>query len=176
MKINDAKEIIYKFFNEQAAVFCPEVSVFWRGTRQEMPKYPFIMLADSGITRINKRFECFQKDGREYSRKEMRLTITFGVYTLNDEGNLADSDKLVLKITEFIQDLFTKTQSTFDTLCVKGITVNELLASDIRDLNITSEAGHEFHKEIDIVFEYEDLTEFIPEYGQYLDADIKVEG
>ena len=106
------------------------------------------------------------------TRKEMRLLVTFGVYTLNSDGSLVEADNLATELVEYIQDLFTETQSTFDTLSAQGITVNELVSSDIRDLSQFSQTNQEFRKEIDIAFEYDDIQTYTPELGQDLDMEI----
>ena len=132
------------------------------------------MLTDTNILRIYKRFEIFHKNGKDLTRKEMRLMVTFGVYTLFNDENLGEADELAMELIEFIQDLFTNTQSTFDILAAKGITINERMASDIRDLSTFSQTNQEFRKEIDIVFEFEDIQEFTPEPGKELDIQIEI--
>lgn len=166
MKINNAKEVIYDFFNEEIKVKYPQVSVFWRGTRQNTPEYPYIML-NADVKVINKRFDV---------RKEVRLTVTFGAYASPNSENLEDSDNITTELVEYIQNLFGITQKTFDALYKKEITVNELLASDIRDLSSFSQTNQEFRKEIDIVFEFEDVIESSEaESALGLDIDIKVD-
>ena len=180
MNTIEAKKIIYKFFKDEINTAYPSVfkegSIFWARTKQEMPAKPYIMLTDSVNTKICKRVENFVQSGKKYTRKEVRLTVTFGVYTLNNEENLSDADNFATELIEYVQNLFTVTQKTFDTLYEKEITVNELLASDIRDLSSFSQTNQEFRKEIDIVFEFDDVTESPeaePALG--LDIDIKVD-
>ena len=98
--------------------------------------------------------------------------MTFGVYTPNSDGSLDEANNLATELVEYIQDLFTETQSTFDTLSAQGITVNELECSDIRDLSQFSQTNQEFRKEIDIAFEYDDIQTYTPELCQDLDMEI----
>ena len=132
------------------------------------------MLTDANISKIYRRFETFVQNGKQYVRKEMRLLVTFGVYTLKNSNNLSDADALCSEIIEYIQDLFTETQTTFDILSSQGITVNELESSEIRDLSQFSHTNQEFRKEIDIAFEYDDITTYTPELAEGLKVDISV--
>lgn len=174
MKINEAKQIIYTFFKTRIEQAYPEIQVpvFWRYIKQSEPQKPYIMLSETSVSKLYKRFETFHKNGQDFVRKEMRLLVTFGVYTLNSDGSLVEADNLATELVEYIQDLFTETQSTFDTLSAQGITVNELVSSDIRDLSQFSQTNQEFRKEIDIAFEYDDIQTYTPELGQDLDMEI----
>lgn len=183
MKITEAKKVIYNFFKQNIAKDYPQyfrdennalANVFWSRVKQEEPDKPYIMLAEKAVSRIYKRFEIFEKDGLQYTRKEMRLVVTFGVYTAGSSGSLAGADELATDLSEYIQNLFTQTQSTFDTLGAQGITVNELESSDIRDLSQFSQTNQEFRKEIDIAFEYDDITGYTPEPAEGLEVDISV--
>lgn len=146
MKINETKQIIYTFFKTklEEAYSDIELPVFWRYIEQSEPQKPYIMLSEASVAKLYKRFETFQNDGQGYVRKEMRLLVTFGVYTPNSDGSLDEANNLATELVEYIQDLFTETQSTFDTLSAQGITVNELECSDIRDLSQFSQTNQEF--------------------------------
>lgn len=181
MKISEAKKIIYNFFKEKVCAAYPEEfplyngacsKIFWDRVKQARPKKPYIMLSDRDVEKIYNRFESFEKDGRHFVRKEMRLPVTFGVYTVANRGNLVEPDNLAAELAEFIQDLLTETQSTFDTLYNFGITVNELEVANIRDLSGFAQTNQEFRKEIDIVFEFDNLEEVKPEFGKALDVEI----
>lgn len=181
MKISHAKKIIYNFFKNKISMDYPQyfkltnnstAKIFWDRVKQKKPSKPYIMLTDTDISKIYKRFETFVKNGRQYVRKEMRLLVTFGVYTLKNSDNLSDADTLSTELIEYIQDLFTETQTTFDLLQAQGITINELESSEIRDLSQFLQTNQEFRKEIDIAFEYEDITEYTPEPAKGLEVDI----
>lgn len=181
MKIEEAKKIIYIFFKNRVSADHPQYfgltdnasdKIFWSKVKQSMPQKPYIMLSEASVSKLYKRFETFHENGQDFVRKEMRLLVTFGVYTLNSDGNLVEADNLATELVEYIQDLFTETQNTFDTLSAQGITVNELVSSDIRDLSQFSQTNQEFRKEIDIAFEYEDIQTYTPELGQDLDMEI----
>ena len=174
MKINETKQIIYTFFKTKLEEAYPDIElpVFWRYIEQSEPQKPYIMLSEASVAKLYKRFETFQNYGQGYVRKEMRLLVTFGVYTPNSDGSLDEANNLATELVEYIQDLFTETQSTFDTLSAQRITVNELECSDIRDLSQFSQTNQEFRKEIDIAFEYDDIQTYTPELGQDLDMEI----
>lgn len=183
MKISQAKKIIYNFFKNKISTDYPQyfkltnnstAKIFWDRVKQKKPSKPYIMLTDTDISKIYKRFETFVKNGKQYVRKEMRLFVTFGVYTLKNSDNLSDADTLSTELIEYIQDLFTETQTTFDLLQAQGITINELESSEIRDLSQFSQTNQEFRKEIDIAFEYEDITEYTPEPAKGLEIGISV--
>lgn len=183
MKITEAKKVIYNFFKNSISKDYPQyfkltnnatTKLFWDRVKQKKPAKPYIMLSDANISKIYRRFETFTKDGKQYVRKEMRLLVTFGVYTLKNNDNLADADTLCTELIEYIQNLFTETQSTFDALAAQGITINELESSEIRDLSQFSQTNQEFRKEIDIAFEYDDITTYTPELAKGLNIDISV--
>ena len=183
MKISQAKKIIYNFFKSSISKAFPQYfnltnnacsKLFWDRIKQQKPAKPYVMLTDANISKIYRRFETFVQNGKQYVRKEMRLLVTFGVYTLKNSNNLSDADALCSEIIEYIQDLFTETQTTFDILSSQGITVNELESSEIRDLSQFSHTNQEFRKEIDIAFEYDDITTYTPELAEGLKVDISV--
>ena len=183
MQISQAKKIIYNFFKSSISKAFPQYfkltnnacsKLFWDRIKQQKPAKPYVMLTDANISKIYRRFETFVQNGKQYVRKEMRLLVTFGVYTLKNSNNLSDADALCSEIIEYIQDLFTETQTTFDILSSQGITVNELESSEIRDLSQFSHTNQEFRKEIDIAFEYDDITTYTPELAEGLKVDISV--
>lgn len=183
MKINEAKKLIYNFFKLQVNKAYPDLfpltdnatnKIFWDRVKNVKPPKPYIVLNDTSINKLYKRYEHFVLDGKEYIRKEYRIIVTFGVYTLINNDNLAEADTLAIELIEFIQNLFTETQETFETLYNSGLTINELESSDIRDLSSFSSTNQEFRKEIDIAFEFDDIQEFVPDLGKSLDISIKV--
>ena len=46
------------------------------------------------------------------------------------------------------------------------------MISGVRDMSTYAKTDQEFVREIDIVFEFEELKEFVPERGQDLSVDI----
>lgn len=183
MKITEAKKVVYNFFKNNISKDYPQYfkltnnatsKIFWDRVKQSKPAKPYIMMSDADVSKIYRRFEIFEQDGKQYVRKEMRLLVTFGVYTLKNNSNLAEADNLCTELIEYIQNLFTETQSTFDTLSAQGITINELEGSEIRDLSQFSQTNQEFRKEIDIAFEYDDITAYTPELAEGLEVDISV--
>ena len=185
MKINEAKPIIYNFFKNKISDAYSDLfpldsnnatgKIFWDRVKQTRPQKPYIMLSDLAPQKIYKRYEEFEKNGNVYVRKEMRMPVTFGVYTIATNGNLAASDNQATDLIEYIQDLFTETNETFISLSNQGITINELESSEIRDLSAYSQTNQEFRKEIDIVFEFQDVAEKETELGQALNVQISVD-
>jgi len=185
MKINDVKPIIYNFFKTQLNTEYPLVfpldknnacaNIFWDRVKQTRPQRPYIMLTDNEPQKIYRRFERFFKDGKYYTRKEMRLHVTFGVYTTATDGNLVAADNQANELIEFIQNLFTEKENTFFALHNQGIVINELESSNIRDLSGFTQTNQEFRKEIDIAFEFEDITVESGELAKGLKINIQVD-
>lgn len=185
MKINDVKPIIYNFFKTQLNAEYPLIfpldknnactNIFWDRVKQIRPQRPYVMLTDNEPQKIYRRFERFFKDGKYYTRKEMRLHVTFGVYTTATDGNLVAADNQAIELIEFIQNLFTEKESTFFALHNQGIVINELESSNIRDLSGFTQTNQEFRKEIDIAFEFEDITAESGEPAKGLKINIQVD-
>lgn len=185
MKINEVKPIIYNFFKSEMNAKYPELfpvdtnnacgKIFWDRVKHTRPDKPYIMLTDQPPQRIYNRFEKFRQDNKYKVRKEMRLHVTFTVYTIATSGNLAASDNQANELIEYIQDLFLEKESTFNSLRNQGITINELESSNIRDLSAYEQTNQEFRKEIDIAFEYLDITDETGELGKALNVHIKVD-
>ena len=185
MKINEAKNIIYNFFKTEICAKYPEYfplesnnacgKVFWDRVKQTRPQLPFVMLTDLEPQKIYRRFERYFQDGKYKVRKEMRMHVTFGVYTIAVNGNLVTADRQATDIIEFIQDLFTENENTFIALQNQGITINEIESSNIRDLSAFQQTNQEFRKEVDIAFEFVDITEETGELGKALNVHIQVD-
>lgn len=185
MKINEVKPIIYNFFKNTLNTAYPLIfpldnnnacgNIFWDRVKQVRPKRPYAMLTDLNPQKIYRRFEQYYKDGKYYVRKEMRMHVTFGVYTTATENNLVAGDNQATELIEFIQDVFTENENTFNTLYNQGITINELESSGIRDLSGFTQTNQEFRKEIDIAFEFEDITVETAEPAEALNINIQVD-
>ena len=185
MKINEVKKKIYNFFKAEINAKYPEIfvldtnnacnNVFWDRVKQTRPQLPFIMLTDGEPQKIYRRYEWYYENYKYKVRKEMRLPVTFGVYTVATSGNLVAADNQATEIIEFIQDLFTEKESTFIALHNQGITINELESSNIRDLSAYQQTNQEFRKEVDIAFEYVDIETEQAEPGKALNVHIQVD-
>lgn len=185
MKINDVKPIIYNFVKNEMNAAYPQVfvldknnacsNIFWDRIKQTRPQRPYLMLTDLAPQKIYNRFERFLKDGKYYVRKEMRMLVTFGIYTTATENNLVAGDNQATELIEFIQNLFTEKESTFIALHNQGITINELESSNIRDLSGFTQTNQEFRKEIDIAFEFEDITQEAGELAKGINAHIQID-
>ncbi len=184
MKIQTARTAIYNFFKEEITTAYPRYfkldenkscsKIFFDRVKQTRPSRPYIMLSDGEIQKIYKRFESYTINGITYTRQEFRYPITIGVYTLVNRCNLVEADNLATELIEHIENLFLNTQATFDFFQDKGITINELESSNIRDLSQFQETNQEFRKEIDIVFEFDEISEHVAEKGRALEINIKV--
>ena len=185
MNNNEAKDLIYAFLKSEINAAYPDLfpldsnnacsKVFWDRVKHNRPNKPYIMLTDQPPQKIYRRFEQYRQDNQYKVRKEMRMHVTFSVYTIATDGNLAASDRLASNLIEFIQDLFTEKESTFIALHNQGVTINELESSDIRDLSEYEQTNQEFRKEIDIAFEYLDITDENGELGRALNVNIRVD-
>jgi len=182
MKTNETKQIIYDFLKEKIFENYPEhfelmedsrSEIFWGRLKTQSYDKVYITLSDKKIAKINKRFEEFEQNGKYYYKKTKQLLVTFGVYVLSSEEFFPNSDSITVDIIEFIENLFTEQQSTFNYFASKGIIINELGVSDIRDTSHLSPKCQEFRKEIDIPFEYEEVSEFSKEFGKDLEINIE---
>ncbi len=182
MKTNEVKKIIYEHLKEKIFEAFPEHfelmeyakdEIFWGRLKNEASDKIYITLIDKKISKLNKRYEEYEQNGKYYYKKSKQVLVTFGVYANASEDFFHFADKLTVEIIEFIESLFTESQDTFNKLAEQGIVINELAASDIKDFSKLSTHTQQFRKEIDIPFEYEDIVEFTPELGKDLDINIK---
>lgn len=186
MNINAVKPIIYNYLKTSVNAKYPDLfpldnnnacgNIFWDRIKQSRPQRPFIQLTDGNPQKIYKRFERYYQNGKYHTRKEMRLPVTFGVYTTATDGNLAAADNQAIELIEFIQNLFTENENTFIALHNQGITINELEgSSEIRDLSAFEQTNQEFRKEFDVAFEFIEITEESGELGKALLVNIQVD-
>ena len=182
MKTNEVKTIIYDFLQEKVFERFPEhfnlmesekMEIFWGKLKTQEQDKVYISLTDKKISKINKRFDEYQMNGKYYRRKTKQLLVTFGVYVVASEEFSRQADCLTLEIAEFIETLLTDTQATFNHFASKNITINELGVSDIKDASHLSQKAQEFRKEIDIPFEYEDVEVLETEFGKDLEINIE---
>lgn len=172
MKTYEFKTKLFSFFNEKMTEKFPglEGKIFRERLRSDVPSYPYMVLKTCDRERINKRFESFTSDGKTYIRAQYRIGVLFSVYSLRE--NALDAEKESDEIIDYTEQLFIDTDLTHSILAGEGITINELLAGPVRDLSSFAETNQMFRKEITIVFEFEDIKEYIPEQGKTLDMDI----
>ena len=173
MKTYQFKNALDEFFSGKMAEQYPGLAVFRERLRSQQPDYPFVVLKSGERTRLNKRFESFQQDGKTCVKAQFRLPVTFSVYALSQ--NAGDAEKFSDEVIDYIEYLFTDCRDTHFLFFVKGIVINELLNSGVRDLSRFSNTNQEFREDIDIVFEFEDVQKFSYELGEKLDIDIRSE-
>lgn len=179
MKTQEVKETISNFLTETLVEKFPEFftkdKVFWERTVEKVPEFPYIMLSQKSISKLNKRYENYKKDTRYLKKTQKKITINFGVYTSTDGLTLFESEKLAQELIDFIEELFTNDALTFNSLCTAGITVEELEVSDIKDLSDFTKTANLFRKEIDIPFKYEHVQEVPTEAGKALIININTD-
>ncbi len=172
MKTYEFKTKLFSFFYGKMTEKFPELKgkIFRERLRADVPVYPYMVIKTGERNRINKRFESFIADEKKYIRAQYRIDVLFSIYSLYE--NPSDAEKESDEIIDYTEQLFIDTSSTHAELAEDGITVNELLAGPVRDLSSFAETNQMFRKEICIVFEFEDIKEYIPEQGKALDIDI----
>ena len=172
MKTYEFKTKLFSFFNSRMTEKFPELEgkIFRERLRADVPSYPFMVLKTGDRERINKRFESFNADGKTYIRAQYRIEVLFSVYSLYE--NPCDAEEESDEIIDYTEQLFIDTDLTHAVLAEDGITINEHLAGPVRDLSSFAETNQMFRKEICIVFEFEDIKEYIPQEGKALYMDI----
>ena len=176
MKTYEFKTKLFSFYNSHMTAKFPELSgkIFRERLRLEMPDYPYVVIKTGARERLNKRFEKFFKDSKEYIRAQYRIEIIFSAFALAENPTVAEclSDEII----DYTEQLFLDTESSHYELAEEGICVNELMAGKVMDLSSFASTNQEFRKETSIVFEFEDISEFVPEEGKLLDVNINCRG
>lgn len=172
MKTYEFKTKLFSFFNDRMTEKFPELKgkIFRERLRSDVPSYPFMVLKTGDRERINKRFESFNANGKTFIRAQYRIGIIFSVYSLYENPCYAEEESD--EIIDYTEQLFLDTDLTHALLLEEAITVNELLSGPVRDLSSFAETNQQFRKEICIVFEFEDVKEYIPPEGKELYMDI----
>ena len=182
MKTNDVKKIIYDFTKENIYENYPgyfgltensSQEIFWGKLKNESYDKVYITLSDKKISKTGKRFEEFATAEGYCYKKTKQILVSFGVYVLSSEDFYHIADKLTLEIIEFIENLFTEQQSTFNFFAEKGIVINEFATSDIKDTSQLSDKFQIFRKEIEIPFKYEETRTVPTDTGKNLEINIK---
>lgn len=172
MKTYEFKTKLFSFFNEKMTEKFPQLEgkIFRERLRADVPSYPYMILKTGERERINKRFESFISGSSTYIRAQYRVEVVFTVYSLSE--NPLDAEKESDNIIDYTEQLFIDMESTHITLAGFGIVINELLTGGVRDLSTFADTNQQFRKEIGVVFEFEDIKEYIPEKGKELDINI----
>lgn len=172
MKTYQFKNTIYEYFNEKAVISFAELEnkIFREHLKVERPDYPFIMMRSGERIRINKRFEKYKVAGDENIRVQYRIPITFEVHDLQEIP--LNAEKFTDEVIDFIEQFFVCDENTHSDLFGKSIVINEMLCSGVRDSSSVSATSQEFIKEIDIVFEFEDIRTYTVPAGKELYSDI----
>lgn len=172
MKTYDFKTTLFEYFNQKATTQFPilENKIFRERLKINQPDFPYIIMKSGERTRINKRFECYRTDNAENIRVQYRLPITFGVHDLRKIPS--DAEQFSDELIDYIEQFFINNRTTHVDLEGQGIVINELLCSGVRDISANATTTQEFIKEIDIVFEFEDIQTITPELGRELETDI----
>ena len=172
MKTYQFKNTLFDYFNEKATLAFPELTdkIFRERLKVKKPDYPFIMLKSGERVRINKRFEKYQTSNGDNIRVQYSIPITFEVHALKETPS--DAEKFADEIIDFVEQFFISDEQTHSELSAKGIVINELLCSGVRDCGSVTTTSQEFIREIDIVFEFEDIRTISSEAGKEVDFDI----
>ncbi len=172
MKTYEFKTKLFSFFNEKMTEKFPQLEdkIFRERLRADEPEYPYMILKTGERQRINRRFETFTSGEKTYIRAQYRMEVVFGVYSLCP--NPIDAEKESDDIIDYTEQLFLDTEDTHLMFMNSGIVINELLSGGVRDLSSFAQTNQQFRKEIGIVFEFEDIKEYIAEEGKELFMDI----
>lgn len=172
MKTYDFKTTLFAYFNQKAIIQFPilENRIFRERLKINQPDFPYILMKSGERTRINKRFENFYKDNADHIRVQYRLPITFCIHDLREVP--ADAELFSDTLADFVEQFFINNQTTHVDLEENGIVINELLCSGVRDKSEFATTSQEFIREIDIVFEFEDIQTITSELGQQLETNI----
>lgn len=172
MKTYEFKNKLFEYFNDKTTAKFPELStkIFRERLKINRPDYPFIMMKSGERVRINKRFEKYDTKAGKNIRVQYRLPITFEVHDIKETP--MDAERFTDEMIDYIEQFFISNDITHYELRNEGIVINELLCSGVRDTSSVSTTSQEFVKEIDIVFEFEDVRTETPVSALELEAEI----
>lgn len=173
MKTYEFKNTLFEYFNEKLLEKfpCLENKIFRERLKVNEPAYPYITMKSGERVRINKRFECYyDKDKAEKIRMQFRLPITFEVHDLRTVPS--DAEQFNDEVIDYIEQFFVSNKQTHSDMHERGIIINEMLCSGVRDKSSNSLTSQEFVREIDIVFEFEDIQTIVSDLGEALDITI----
>ena len=172
MKTYEFKNELFVYFNLKLSEKFPELSgkIFRERLRINQPAFPFVVLKSGERSRINKRYEHFLEGNQEHTRVQYRMPVTFAVHDV--KNNPIEAEMFSDTVIDYIEMFFADNDTTHNDLREKGIIVNELMVSPVRDTSSFSKTAQEFVREIDIVFEFEDIMTILPDEGKKLSVDI----
>ena len=172
MKTYEFKNTLFEYLNNRIIVDIPELNgkVFRERLRVNAPQTPFVVIKSGERTRINKRYEHFLNNDIEYTRVQYRILLTFCVHSIKTSP--VEAEQFADNTIDYLEKFFIDDATTHADLSQSGIVVNELQCSGVRDTSTFSETNQEFIRELDIAFEFEDVTEVIPEPGLELHTNI----
>lgn len=173
MKTCTFKNILFEYFNQKVTAEYPELSenIFRERLKINRPDFPFVVMKSGERTRINKRFESYNTDSGTNIRVQYRLPVTFEVHDVKEIP--LEAEEYTDNLIDFIEQFFINDELTHADLHSKGIVINELLCSGVRDTSSSALTSQEFIKEIDIVFEFEDIRVIKSTPGKELEAIIQ---
>ena len=173
MKTYEFKNTLFEYFNNRITVDIPELNgkIFREHLKINCPQPPFICIKSGERTRINKRYENFIKNDIEYTRVQYRIILTFCVHSVATSP--VEAEQFADETVDYIEKFFIDDSSTHADLSESGIIINELLCSGVKDTSSFAETNQEFVRELDIVFEFEDVSAIVPELGQELQTNIQ---
>lgn len=185
MKTNEVKQEIYVYLKNKLSKKFPETfvlnennatnKIFWSKGQHEKPARPFVELDEIYKNKIRKRYNSTYINNTLQTIAQWQLTVKFEVRTTSNEGNLLSGEYLAVEIIDYIERLFTNSQETFDYFRNKGIIINELEASGIRDLSKFMYTNNEFVFSIDIPFQYDDIEISDVVSGECVEIEINVD-
>lgn len=185
MKTNEVKQEIYVYLKNKLSKKFPETfvlnennatnKIFWSKGQHEKPARPFVELDEIYKNKIRKRYNSTYINNTLQTTAQWQLTVKFEVRTTSNEGNLLSGEYLAVEIIDYIERLFTNSQETFDYFRNKGIIINELEASGIRDLSKFMYTNNEFVFSIDIPFQYDDIEISDVVSGECVEIEINVD-
>ena len=173
MKTYEFKNELFNYFSGKIIEQYPELNgkIFRERLKIDKPQYPYVCLKSGIRSRINKRFERFFSDGAEYIRAQYSLPVTFAIHDIKTIPKAAE--EFTDEVIDYIEMFFTSNPSTHIDLGDKGIVINEQMCSGVRDISSFSKTAQEFVKEIDIIFEFENLVQTTSELGLDLETNIE---
>jgi len=185
MKTNEVKQEIYVYLKNKLSKKFPETfvlnennatnKIFWSKGQHEKPARPFVELDEIYKNKIRKRYNSTYINNTLQTTAQWQLTVKFEVRTTSNEGNLLSGEYLAVEIIDYIERLFTNSQETFDYFRNKGIIINELEASGIRDLSKFMYTNNEYVFSMYIPFQYDDIEISDVVSGECVEIEIKVD-
>lgn len=172
MKTYQFKNTLFEYFYSKFIEAYPafEGKVFRERLKIDKPDCPFLVLKSGERNRINKRFEKFRENNIDYIRANYRMVVNFKLHVLEEKPMQAEA--FADEALDFIEAFFLDNESTHADLRDVGIVVNEELCSGIRDQSEFSKTAQEFVRDIDIVFEFEDIKPEASVLGKELETNI----